>query len=126
VSGAEFDAQVTFLHTRDLDACTHFYGTVLGLALVLDQGECRIFRVRSGAYLGFCARETKTRRDGVILTLVTSDVDARCAELADRGVVFEKPPAQNPKFRIYHGFFRDPDGHLLEIQRFEDPAWRET
>jgi catechol 2,3-dioxygenase-like lactoylglutathione lyase family enzyme len=40
-----------------------------------------------------------------------------------RGVAIEKPPAANPEFEIYHFFFRDPNGYLLEIQRFDDPRW---
>lgn len=119
----EFDAQITFCYTPDLAATARFYGGLLGLPLVLDQGPCRIYRVRAGAFLGFCERAGAPRPDGVILTLVCEDVDARCRLLAGRGVVFEKPPAHNERFRIYHCFFRDPNGYLLEIQRFDDPAW---
>ena len=43
-------------------------------------------------------------------------------ELA-RSVAFETDPAENPKFNIYHCFLRDPDGYLLEIQRFLQPEW---
>jgi len=39
----------------------------------------------------------------------------------ERGVVFDSPPALNPKYNIYHCFLRDPNGYLLEIQRFEQP-----
>jgi len=124
---ATFDAQVTFLYTPDLETTSRFYADVLGLALVLDQGPCRIYRVREGAFVGVCARAgapaPAAGTDAVILTLVTADVDGVCARLAARGVVFEKPPAYNPQFRIYHCFFRDPAGYLLEIQRFDDPAW---
>ncbi len=119
----EYDAQITFCHTADLAATARFYEQVLGLPLALDQGECRVYRVRAGAFLGFCARPGAPRPQGVILTLVCDDVDGRCRELARRGVVFEKPPAHNSRYRIYHCFFRDPSGYLLEIQRFEDPAW---
>ena len=34
-----------------------------------------------------------------------------------------RPPAHNPRFGIYHLFLRDPDGHLVEIQRFDDADW---
>ena len=37
--------------------------------------------------------------------------------------MIEKPPTHNPEFAIYHFFFRDPSGYLLEIQRFDDPRW---
>lgn len=124
VGARDFDAQVTFCYTADLDTVAAFYEYTLGLPLVLDQGVCRIYRVREGAFLGFCARDDAPRPEGVILTLVADDVDARWRELQARGVVFEAPPARNPRFNIYHCFFRDPAGYLLEIQRFDDPAWR--
>ena len=33
------------------------------------------------------------------------------------------PPALNPEYGIYHCFLRDPNGYLVEIQRFLDPSW---
>jgi catechol 2,3-dioxygenase-like lactoylglutathione lyase family enzyme len=118
-----FDAQITFCSTNDLDATAAFYEQTLGLTLALDQGACRIYRVADNAYLGFCARDDAPRPDGVILTVVTDDVDGWHAQLIERGVRFEKPPATNQKFDIYHCFLRDPNGYLIEIQRFDDPRW---
>jgi catechol 2,3-dioxygenase-like lactoylglutathione lyase family enzyme len=54
---------------------------------------------------------------------VAEDVDGWHRRLAERGVEFEKAPADNPEYRIRHCFFRDPNGYLLEIQRFDDPRW---
>ena len=119
-----FDAQITFCYTPNLPATAEFYENVLELPLALDQGACRIYRVTRGAFLGFCSKDEAPIPKGIILTLVTEDVDAWHARLSERGVVFEKPPAHNPKFNIYHCFLRDPNGYLIEIQRFEDPAWR--
>jgi len=93
------------------------------LNLALDQGTCRIYSITDGAYLGLCRTSTKPADTDVIVTLVTDDVDGCFDTLSARGVEFEKPPQLNPEYRIYHCFFRDPDGHLLEIQRFEDPDW---
>jgi catechol 2,3-dioxygenase-like lactoylglutathione lyase family enzyme len=118
--------QITFVYTRDLAATARFYEDVLGLTLALDQGDCRIYRVSGDGYLGFCQRaggpESVT---SIILTLVTSEVDAWYAYLSDRGVAFEKPPTLNPIYNIYHCFLRDPNGYLIEIQRFDDPSWVE-
>lgn len=121
---APFDQQVTFLYTRDLGATARFYEQMLGLGLVLDQGTCRIYRISTDSFLGFCQRaEAPERPAGVIVTLVTEDVDGWHARLAARGVSFEKAPAFNPDYNIYHCFLRDPNGYLLEIQSFRDPAW---
>jgi len=57
--------------------------------------------------------------DGVIVTLVTSEVERVCADLEAAGVAFEQGPRFNPEYAITHAFLRDPDGYLVEIQRFE-------
>lgn len=120
-----FDAQITFCYTRDPDASYRFYEEILGLPLVLDQGGCRIYRAVGDAYLGMCHRPEAPKPSGVILTLVTDDVDGWYEKLAAQGVPFDKTPAASPEYGIYHCFFRDPNGYLLEIQRFDDPAWSE-
>lgn len=122
-------AQITFLYTTDLARSAAFYGDVLGLDLALDQGGCRIYRLTSSAYVGVCERtaeEIQGRDPGrrsVILTLVTQDVDLWYEELSRRGVVFDHPPRRNEHYRIYHTFLRDPNGYLIEIQRFDDGPW---
>lgn len=119
---APFAQQVTFLYTSDLAATAHFYEEIIGLPLVLDQGNCRIYRVSADGFLGFCQRAGATPT-GVIVTFVTQNVDGWHKQLAARGVIFEKAPTFNPDYNIYHAFLRDPNGYLLEIQRFCDPAW---
>jgi catechol 2,3-dioxygenase-like lactoylglutathione lyase family enzyme len=112
-----FESLVTFLRTRDLERAHRYYADELGLPMVLDQGRCRIYRISVGGYLGFCLGEPNP--DGVIVTLVAPDVEKRCAALEASGVRFESPLAYNAEFDITHAFLRDPDGHLVEIQRFE-------
>jgi catechol 2,3-dioxygenase-like lactoylglutathione lyase family enzyme len=119
---APFDQQVTFLYTSDLAATARFYEEIIGLPLALDQGSCRIYQVSADSFLGFCEREG-AMPSGVIITFVTQDVDGWYERLLARGVAFEKTPTFNPVYNIYHCFLRDPNGYLLEIQRFCDPAW---
>ena len=121
-----FDQQVTFLYTADLLATADFYENVLGLPLVLDQGTCRIYCVATNAFIGFCRQGDAARRSepaGAIVTLVTDEVDQWYERLRAQGVAFEHAPALNPQYNIYHCFLRDPNGYLIEIQRFLDPAW---
>lgn len=114
------DQQITFCYTRDLASTAHFYEEIMGLPLAIDQGDCRIYQVSRDGYLGFCQRTTAPEQpQGIILTIVTAEVDAWYDQLRRRGVVFEHPPTANPKYGIYHCFLRDPNGYLLEIQRFE-------
>jgi len=120
-----FDQQVTFLYVSDLDASTAFYGDTLSLPMVLDQGGCRIFQASQNGFIGICmcTKERPSTPDGLIVTLVTDDVDGWFERLAAKGVQFVKPPTENAEYRIYHCFLRDPDSHQIEIQRFEDPGW---
>ncbi|MBW4509971.1 MAG: VOC family protein [Scytonematopsis contorta HA4267-MV1] len=118
------EQQITFLYTNDLSASSHFYENKLGFDLWLDQGTCRIYSVAGSGYLGICqASETSKpavdKNKGVIFTLVTQQVDEWFEYLKAQGIEFEKPPTLNEKYRIYHCFLRDPNGYLIEIQRFE-------
>jgi catechol 2,3-dioxygenase-like lactoylglutathione lyase family enzyme len=120
-------SQITFLSTRDLAMTAQFYEEVMGLPLVVDQGRCRIYHVVGEAYVGFCERgsapKPPEKPQGVIFTLVTPDVDGWHERLRAQGVSFEKAPARNETYGIYHCFLRDPNGYLLEIQRFLDENW---
>jgi catechol 2,3-dioxygenase-like lactoylglutathione lyase family enzyme len=95
------------------------------MALALDQGACRIFRARAGAYLGFCLTDGDTGSAEVILTLVVPDVHAACAEMEQAGTPIEVRPRINPRFQIEQFFARDPNGYLIEVQRFIDPRWKQ-
>jgi catechol 2,3-dioxygenase-like lactoylglutathione lyase family enzyme len=118
---ATFEYPIAFYYTRDLATTADFYETKLGLTLHRDQGDCRIYRINPGAYIGFCERET-VEPTGNIICLITDNVDAWYEKLTLLGVAFEKQPAINPRYNIYHCFLRDPNGYLLEIQTFLDDA----
>jgi catechol 2,3-dioxygenase-like lactoylglutathione lyase family enzyme len=118
--------QITFLDTGDLARTADFYERILGLRLARDQGACRIYHVCGDAYLGFC------RRDGsavgprgaagvTVLTLVTDDVDGWCAHFEAHGVEIVQTPTDKPAYRISNAFARDPNGYLVELQRFWEP-----
>lgn len=94
---------------------------VLGLSPVRDQGDCRIYQISGAAYVGFCCRATTVSLEGVLITFVVEAVDTRAERLRAAGVLLEKEPAYNAKRGIYHLFFRDPSGYLIEIQRFDAP-----
>jgi len=114
-----FDSQITFLYVADLARSAEFYGGVLGLELARDQGACHIYRVSGAAYLGLCDHR-EPEPGGTIVTLVTDDVDTWAERLTVAGLDVDGPHA-NERFALYHVFVRDPDGHLVEIQRFDDP-----
>lgn len=121
------EEQITFLYVDDLDRSSAFYQGVMGLQMVLDQAHCRIYRTGKTAYLGICENQdqgNQEEREGVIFTLVVDDVRGWYDYLRDQGWEMLEEPKYNERYLITHFFFRDPDGYLIEIQRFEDPRWQ--
>lgn len=119
------DEWIVFLTAPNWEPTLHFYEQVLGLPCVLDQGDCRIYRVAGTGYVGFCQRGgVPNPPERVVLTLVSSQVDAWYDRLRAYGVPVVKPPTHNEQYRIYHLFACDPNGYLIEIQRFDDPRWK--
>jgi catechol 2,3-dioxygenase-like lactoylglutathione lyase family enzyme len=117
------DALVTFLPSSDLVASRDFYERILGLALVVDQTTCLIFKVTDAAFIGVCDSLDASGDNPVITTVVTDDVDGWCARILDAGWTPESGPEHSEMYGIYHAFLRDPSGNRIEIQRFDDPSW---
>ena len=116
--------QITFLYTEDIDTTAPFYEDALGLELTLDQGGCRIYHITGQtAYIGICERATPRTPDGVIFTLVTPDVDGWYERIRSHGYTPEDAPKVSNKYGIYHFFVKDPNGYLIEVQRFLDDNW---
>lgn len=111
-----------FLYYRDLDRATAFYQHTLGLELVADYRMARIFRAAEDSYLILVdatkgmhsADEPKT----VAVALITDQLEAWHTHLATKGVSPRTPFAPKPG-RAHDGFvIEDPEGYLLEFERF--------
>jgi catechol 2,3-dioxygenase-like lactoylglutathione lyase family enzyme len=118
----DIDANITFLRVADIERSQAFYAEGLGLTLVLDQGGCQIYRLTDTSYLGVCER-AQPASSNVIVTIVSQDVAGWHERLTSVGADVDGPPRDNPDYRIYHFFAKDPDGHLIEVQRFWDADW---
>lgn len=115
-------ALVGFYPVRDLAATRTFYERTLGLPLARDQGQCLIFKVSENAYVGFCEHaDAPDPHPGVMITLLSDDVDGLYRSLNDQGAETEGAPRTNDRFAIYHFFARDPNGYRVEVQRFLEP-----
>ena len=120
----KIDAGITFFRVADIERAHTFYEQGLGLELVLDQGGCRIYRLTDTSYLGVCEREEHPPSN-VITTIVTDDVDGWYRRFVGAGGDVDGEPRDNDDYRIYHFFGTDPDGYVLEVQRFWDDDWSE-
>jgi predicted enzyme related to lactoylglutathione lyase len=118
------EQNVVWLYTDDLDRLAAFYGEVLGLPLVMDQGICRIFQVSPTGFLGVCNKADRPRGTrGMMFTFLVPDLDAAYARLLARGVVFDGPPELSGGGMVYSCFLHDPEGYWLQLQEFRDPRW---
>ena len=114
-----FDGLIAFFGTRDLEENEKFYVEALGLKLYKDQGVCKIYKVKENAYIGFCSHlEITVAKRGPIITILSDDVDAVYKNLIDKGLKPLDKPKRNRRFNIYHFFIADPDGYLIEVQKF--------
>ncbi|MDX1579884.1 MAG: VOC family protein [Gemmatimonadota bacterium] len=120
--GAPFTASNAFWYYEDLEAATDFYTRTLGLRVAADYGFAKILRIAETSYLTLVdeargmhsAEEPKT----VALALVTDQLDAWWTHLEGAGV--EISHAYDPELGSAHdGFVAvDPEGYLLEFERF--------
>ena len=115
------------LVVADIDRAIHFYRGVLGAELVREYGGTSAVFSFAGAWLLLVTRGGPTPdKPGVefatidepdrvshAMTIRVPDGQAAYETLRSRGAEFLTPPVVS-EWEV-RAFFRDPDGHLLEI-----------
>jgi len=113
------------LFVEDLEQSKTFYQEVFGLPLAFEDQSSAVFRfANAGINLlkvdaareliepaSVASREAGSR---LVFTIGVDDVDAVCAELAERGVVLLNGPMNRP-WGIRTASFSDPAGQIWEI-----------
>lgn len=119
-----------FLYYEDLDRATEFYTNTLGMELMADYQMARIIRMAGDSYLILVdatkgmhtAEEPKT----VALALLTDQLDEWWEYLKTQDIEIKydfKPKEGSP----HDGFVAiDPEGYLLEFERFNKHAENEN
>jgi len=112
-------AGIVFLKTREFESVVAFYLERVGMTVWLEQPGIAILR-HGNLLLGF-NRQEAADTDGVFTFFYESQaaVDAMYEQLADIAL---GPPRENPRYRIYHFYARDPEGRSIEFQQFLDPV----
>ncbi len=116
------DGLITFLYFNDLEKAELFYREVLGLKLTIDQGFAKIFRLHNGSHLGLVDGKKGSLKPSndkpVMVTLLVPNVDAWYHHLTLQGVQTRSPPKDDPQTKTRYFMFQDPEGYVIEIQRF--------
>jgi len=108
---------IVFLGTVKLGEVVDFYTSRFGMEIWLRQEDCTLLRF-DNLTLGFCQRKRADTQGIITFWYDTKDeVDAMYSKLED---LAEDAPRENPKYRIYHFFLRDPEGRVVEVQKFLD------
>jgi len=120
-------SSIVWFYYDGLTAAARFYGEILGLELVLDQGWAQIYRVSGGAFVGLVDGSSgkghcrHTEESAVLLTLVVDDVEAWYSYLESEGVLVEGEINTIPTIDVQGFFLRDPGNYAIEIQKFTNP-----
>ena len=120
----EINQSIVFTYCDDLEIASRFFKETMELEFVVDQGACHIYRLTELSYLGVCCLPDRPRSQvGVMITIVSSDVDGWHKFLTSKGVEYIKEPSHSEKFSVYSSLFMSPHGYRIEIQNFDDANW---
>jgi lactoylglutathione lyase len=113
------------LFSEDLAESTAFYAGVFGLPVVYEDPNSAVFKfgntvinlLKTPAAHSLIAPATVAGPEAgtrMQFTIGVDDVDAVCADLAERGVALLNGPMDRP-WGIRTASFTDPSGHIWEI-----------
>ena len=114
------------LLVSDFPACFRFYRDALGFTPTFGaENEVYADFDAGGQGIALFQRELMAEavgaaaggyvQDAAVLVLATANVDAAAEALRAKGVLLVSEPADRPDWGIRTAHFRDPDGHLIEI-----------
>ena len=124
-----------FYYYRDVESAWDFYARTLGFATVADYGFAKILRVGPTSYLTLVdetrGMHSSTEPKSVTLAVVTQEVEGWWEYLSEAGVEMRSsfgPEDGSPAVgRPHDGFVAiDPEGYLLEFERFNDHPQNEA
>ena len=115
------------LFVENLEATKQFYREVFDLPVVYEDNNSAVFKfgdtlinlLKIAAADELIRPATVASREAgsrFVFTIQVDDVDAMCAQLAQRGVDLLNGPMDRP-WGIRTASFRDPGGHIWEIAK---------
>lgn len=110
---------IVFLRTAQLDTIRRFYLEKVGMSAWLEQPDICILR-HGNLLVGF-HQQPEADKEG-LLTFFEPGREYVDRMYEEFKTLASGPPKENPKYRIYHFFTRDPEGRKLEFQAFLHPV----
>lgn len=113
---------ITFLYYNDLEEASTFYQNIMGFELSTDQKWAKIFKVAENAYIGCVDGNVGYHKPSyekpVMLTIVVDDPDEWYKHFQDNGVKTLNEPHDNKELNLRIFLLEDPEGYVIEIQKF--------
>lgn len=115
---------VTFLLTKNPEACLRFYRDVLGFTFLRDDEFALVFDLH-GTMLRISKMPDFTPAQHTVLGWAVEDIGAAVGELVRKGVAFERYPNMGQDGDGIATFptgdkvawFKDPDGNVLSLSQ---------
>lgn len=125
ISDFDTTASNVFFYYADVEAATDFYTDILGLRVTADYGFAKIVEVSPNSFITLmdaskglhAADEPKT----TAIALITDQLDEWWDYINTQDVKLRSDEFKQVAGRPHHGFVAlDPEGYLLEFERFND------
>jgi predicted enzyme related to lactoylglutathione lyase len=121
----KINAAITFFYYKNVERANDFYGKIMGFDLYIDQGWSKIYKISENAFLGVVDERKGAQRANEIkpveLTLVVDDPDAWYTYLCTQDVEIINEPHTLEELSLRMFLLHDPEGYLIEIQKFLNP-----
>ncbi len=119
------DGLLTFFYYKDLEKAAKFYEEIMGFTLVQDQKWAKLFKVSDNAYMGCVDGNTGYHKPDpvkpVMLTVIVDDPDAWYKHFKKNNVPTINKPHDDEELNLRIFLLHDPEGYVIEIQKFNDP-----
>ncbi len=116
---------LTFFYYKDLARAGEFYEKIMGFELVQDQKWAKIFKVADSAFMGCVDGNIGYHKHDptkpVMLTVIVDDPDAWYEHFMENGVETLNKPHDDVELNMRIFLLHDPEGYVIEIQKFNDP-----
>jgi len=118
----------TTLPTSDVDRLRTWYEGVLGFTPMAVRPGAVLYRAGAGSVFAISKGSALSSGTHTQMAFTVDDIEAEVADLQARGVVFEAYELPKTVHGIATigagraGWFKDPDGNLLAVIQFHDPA----
>ena len=118
------DRVITFLLTKNTDACIRFYRDTLGFTFLRDDGFALVFDAHA-TMLRIGKMPDFTPAQNTVLGWEVGDIGEAVSEFARKGVIFERYPNMGQDRDGIAAFptgdkvawFKDPDGNVLSFSQ---------